>query len=183
MKLIDDWKREPVLRQRSLLNFINVTVRLPPERLVEIAARPDVVSIHPFTTPKKRDERQDQILAGNISGNGPSGPGYLAWLGGIGFTQAQFTASGFIVDVTDSGIDSGTTTPRHPGLFVSGSVASGSRVSYNRLSGTANSGSTKKGCDGHGTLNAHIIGGYNNLSGFPHADGAGFRYGLGSRPS
>lgn len=182
LQLFDDWKREPVLRQNRLLNFINVTVRLPPERLAEIAARPDVVSIHPFTTPKKRDERQNQILAGNISGNGPSGPGYLAWLGGIGFTQAQFTASGFIVDVTDSGIDSGTTTPRHPGLFVNGTVASGSRVSYNRLSGTPNFGSTKKGCDGHGTLNAHIIGGYNNLSGFPHADGAGFRYGLGVAP-
>ena len=182
LQLIDDWKRAPVLRQQRLRNFLNVIVRLPPERLAEIAARPDVVSIHPFLTPKKRDERQNQILAGNISGNGPSGPGYLAWLGGIGFTQAQFTASGFIVDVTDSGIDSGTTTPRHPGLFVNGTVASGSRVSYNRLSGSPNSGSTKKGCDGHGTLNAHIIGGYNHLSGFPHADGAGFRYGLGVAP-
>ncbi len=182
LQLIDRWKREPVLRQHRVLNYVNVTVRLPPERLAEIAARPDVVSIHPFITPQKRDERQDQILAGNISGNGPSGPGYLAWLGGIGFTQAQFTASSFIVDLTDSGIDDGATTPHHPGLFVNGNSSSNSRVSYVRLVGTANAGSTKKGCDGHGTLNAHIIAGFNNLSGFPHTDGAGFHYGLGVCP-
>jgi hypothetical protein len=39
---------------------------------------------------------------------------------------------------------------------------------YARLEGTANSGSTLQGCDGHGNLNAHIIGGYVGLVNFPH---------------
>jgi hypothetical protein len=73
--------------------------------LDEIAARPEVISIQLYIEPGLRDERQDQIVAGNLTGNGPSGPGYLAWLAGKGFTQAQFNASGFAVDVTDSGIE------------------------------------------------------------------------------
>ena len=40
-----------------------------------------------------------------------------------------------------------------------------------------------QGCDGHGTLNTHIIAGYNDLTnGFPHTDSAGFHYGLGLCP-
>jgi len=54
-------------------------------------------------------------VAGNLSGTGPGGPGYLAWLESKGFTQAQFEASGFAVDLSDSGIDDGTTTANHFG--------------------------------------------------------------------
>jgi hypothetical protein len=36
--------------------------------------------------------------------------------------------------------------------------------------------------DGHGNINAHIIAGFNNRTGFPHADGSGFRFGLGVAP-
>jgi len=39
-----------------------------------------------------------KIVAGNITGSGPTAPGYLAWLASKGFTQAQFTLSGFAVD-------------------------------------------------------------------------------------
>jgi hypothetical protein len=141
-----------------------------------------VISIQPCHPARKQDERQDQIVAGNISGDVPAGPGYLAWLAGKGFTQEQFDASGFVVDVTDSGIDDGTTSPNHFGLYSGGDTNAASRVAYARLEGTPNSPSTLKGCDGHGTLNAHIAGGYDNGAGFPFADGEGFNYGLGVCP-
>ena len=49
-----------------------------------------------------------------------------------------------------------------------------SRVTYNRLVGTPSGGSTIEGCDGHGTINAHIVAGYDDLAGFPFADAAGY---------
>jgi len=171
----------PVVVDESL-GYLNIVVAAAPDVVSEIAARPDVVSIQPYGVPQKMDERQDQIMAGNLTGNAPTGPGYLAWLGGRGFTQAQFSASGFVVDVTDSGVDNGTTTPNHFGLYVQGNTANASRVVYNRLEGTPHAGSTIQGCDGHGTLNSHVVAGYNDLTGFPHADAAGFRFGLGACP-
>ena len=82
------------------------------------------------------DERQDQIMRNYLTGNVPTGPGYLAWLLGLGFTQQQFTSSGFAVDVTDSGIDNATTSPNHFALYVEGVRPGTSRVIYNRLEGT-----------------------------------------------
>lgn len=166
----------------EILHYVNVVLEVRREHLRELAARPDVVSIQPWAEPVLLGERQAQIVAGNLAGGTPSGPGYLAWLASRGFTQAQFTLSGLVVDVADSGIDTGTIDPLHAGLRVGGQSAGASRIAYARLEGTPNAGSTLKGCDGHGTLNAHLVGGFNDLSGFPHADGAGFRYGLGVNP-
>ena len=180
---IGQWQLGPVENEFVLLGYKNIIVRLPPERLPEIAAQPEVVSIQPWFVPQKLDERQDQIVAGNLSGNLPGGPGYLAWLAGIGFTQAQFTNSGFVVDLSDSGIDNGTTAPGHFGLYPLGNTSQASRVAYNVLQGRPNSGSTLQGCDGHGTLNSHIVAGYDNYTnGFPHTDAAGYFYGLGVCP-
>ena len=179
---IDAFKLAPVERESRTLGYRNVFVELPPEKLSELATNADVVSIQPYFPRKKFCERQAQIMAGNLSGNSPSGPGYLAWLTSKGFTQAQFDASGFVVDVTDSGIDNGTTSPNHFGLRLGGTNALASRVTYNRLEGTPNPGSTLQGCDGHGNLNAHIIGGYDNLAGTPFADASGYHYGLGICP-
>jgi hypothetical protein len=180
---LDGLKREPFLRQYTALHYLNVVGRFAPADLARIAAQPDVVSIQPWFKPKKLDERQDQIVAGNLSGNAPEGPGYLAWLESKGFTQAQFNASGFAVDISDSGIDDGTTAPNHFGLYINGQMSGGnSRVIYNRLEGAPNPGSTLKGCDGHGNLNSHVVGGYDNSSGFPFEDGAGYHYGLGVCP-
>ncbi|MBP7829161.1 MAG: S8 family serine peptidase [Kiritimatiellae bacterium] len=180
--LVEALKQAAVYRQAEVGPYLNVIVKLAPDAVETLAAQPDVISIRPYVIPRKFDERQDMIVAGNLAGNGPSGTGYLNWLYSKGFTQDQFTASGFVVDVCDSGTDNGTTTPNHFGLYVAGNTGLVSRVAYARLEGTANSGSTIQGCDGHGNLNAHIIGGYNNLSGFPHADSAGYRYGLGVCP-
>jgi hypothetical protein len=180
---IGQWQLAAVENEYSLLGYRNVIVRLPPEHLAEIAAQPEVVSIQPYFEPQKLDERQDQIIAGNLSGNLPGGPGYLAWLTSKGFTQAQFTDSGFVVDLSDSGIDNGTTTPGHFGLYPSGDASQTSRLAYNRLEGRANRGSTLQGCDGHGTINSHIVAGYDNFpGGFPHTDTAGYFYDLGVCP-
>ncbi len=180
--LIEALKKAPVYRESRHGHYLNVIVRLAPDAVETLAAQPDVISIHPYVIPRKFDERQDMIVSGNLTGNVPSGTGYLNWLYSKGFTQTQFTASGFVVDVCDSGIDNGTTNPNHFGLFVGGNIAQAARVAYARLEGTPNAGSTLQGCDGHGNLNAHIISGYNNSNGFPHADSGGYRYGLGVCP-
>jgi hypothetical protein len=169
--------------QRSAaLGYVNLVVRCAAGDLAAIAARPDVVSIQPHVVPTMHDERQAMLVSGHVTGTGPSGPGYLAWLASVGFTQAQFTASGFGVDVSDSGLDNGTTTPNHLGLYVGGDATGTSRVAYARLLGTPHAGSTIQGCDGHGTINAHIIGGHVASSAAPHVDAAGYHYGVGIAP-
>ena len=65
----------------------------------------------PPGVPKLHDERAAQIVAGNLTGNAPSGPGYDAWLTTKGF-GAPF---GFAIDVTDSGLDQRRHDGRPPG--------------------------------------------------------------------
>lgn len=183
LALIESLKLTAVERDFRVLQYRNVIVRLPTDRLAEISARPDVLSIQPYDEPGKRDERQAQILAGNLMGGSLTGPGYLDWLTEKGFTQAQFDASGFVVDVTDSGIDNGTTAPGHFGLYAFADFGQASRVAYNRLVGTPHAGSTLAGLDGHGSLNAHILAGYSDFTGgFPHVDSGGYQSGLGVCP-
>jgi len=183
LAMIDRLKTAPTSQQYEILHYLNIVVDFPLARIADLATRSDVVSIDRFDMPRHHDERQDQIVAGNILGNSPTlGTGYLAWLSARGFTQAQFTASNFAVDLSDSGIDNGTTTPNHFGLYVNGIRPGTSRVVYNRLVGIPNSGSTLKGCDGHGTLNAHVVGGYVSSTNTTHADAVGYRYGLGVAP-
>lgn len=180
LTLIAQNKTAAELFRMTVLKFLDVVVPLPASVVPLIAARPDVVSIRRWVEPVKAGERDAQIVAGNVSAGLPSATSYLSWLGGRGFTQAQFTASNFLVDVSDSGIDAGTTSPNHPGLKTLGSGAS--RIGYLRLVGTANASSTLQGCDGHGTVSAHVLAGYDSTAGAPHADGSGFHYGLGVCP-
>ncbi len=81
--------------------------------VANLAADPAVVAIEPAGVPKLHDERAAQIVAGNLTGDAPSGPGYDAWLTTKGF-GAPF---GFAIDVTDSGLDRGDTTAVHPDLL------------------------------------------------------------------
>ena len=182
LALIDQLKTAPVQVNYQSDPYRNVVVSLPSDQLDTIAAQPDVISIQPYVQPKKRDERQDQIIAGNLNGTVPSGPGYLAWLASKGFTQAQFDASGFVVDLADSGIDNGTTTPGHFGLYRTGHTGQASRVAYARIEGTPHFGATLAGCDGHGTLNGHIVGNYDGFAGTQHRDTQGYSYGVGVCP-
>ncbi|NCY22866.1 hypothetical protein EBX31_13045, partial [bacterium] len=165
--------------------YYNIITRLPPAEIAKLAERPDIISIGPYTTPKMMCERQAIIMTGQLNGNVPVlGSGYLAWLTAKGFTQAQFDASGLVVDVTDSPIDNGTVSPNHFALYKDGTIvnSSPSRVVYNRLEGTANTGSTTQAQDGHGNLNAHIIGGQVNLTTSPHVDSSGYHFGMGICP-
>ena len=159
-------------------------MRLRAQDLKLIAAQPDVISIQPYLIPRKQDERQDQIVAGNLTGNVPTAPGYLAWLAGKGFTQVQFTTSGFVVDMSDSGIDNGTTSPNHFALYELGDTDNSSRVIYNDWKAhPIIRGSTLQGCDGHGNLNTHIVCAYDDQpAGFPHTDSDGYYYDLGVCP-
>jgi uncharacterized repeat protein (TIGR01451 family) len=184
LQLIERLKLGPIRRSTKVLKYLNVIVRLPAAQLAQIAAQPEVISIQPYYPRVKMDERQDQIIAGNLSGSAPASPGYLKWLENQGFTQAQFESSGFAIDITDSGIDNGTTFPGHFGLYRLGDTNQSSRVIYNRLVGSPNPpNSTIQGCDGHGTINSHIIAGYSDLTnGFPHTDSAGYHYALGMCP-
>lgn len=184
--LIGNLLSGPAKNDWSLHQYRNLIVPVAAASIAKIAAQPDVISIQPYSLPQKLDERQDQIVAGNLTGSVPNPGDYLAYLAAHGFTQAQFDTSGFVVNVSDSGIDNGTTTPNHFGLYVGGVRPGTSRIVYNRLEGTANNPSTLAGCDGHGNLNAHIIGGFVPTSliagGLPHADSSGFRFGLGVCP-
>ncbi|HEU5179706.1 MAG TPA: S8 family serine peptidase [Candidatus Polarisedimenticolia bacterium] len=185
LALIEQLALEPIVSQFRVLDYLNVIVKLAPDAGIEqIAKQPDVISIAPYEMPTKMDERQDMIVAGNITAGQPDVGDYLAYLGAQGFTQGQFTSSGFAVNLSDSGIDNATTSPNHFGLYVGGLLPGTSRIIYNRLEGTPNSGSTLQGCDGHGTLNSHVIGGFvpGSLTGFPFTDASGFRYGLGVCP-
>jgi subtilisin-like proprotein convertase family protein len=181
-KVLDTIRLGNVRSRFRVLQYENVIVRLDPAQIATLAERPDVVSIQPYVVPLMRDEKQGQIVAGALSGGSPTGPGYLSFLASKGFTQAQFTASGFAVDVSDSGIDDGTTAPNHFGLYANGILGGVSRVIYNRLEGFPLGGGVIQGCDGHGTINAHIIAGFSDLTGFPFEDADGYKYGLGIAP-
>ena len=193
LALIERYKLEPIIKQDSMLGYLNVRVTLPRDVVTKlIAERGDVVSIQQWIAPKKRDERQNIIITGNVTGNpaAPTPMDYLAYLTAKGFSTS--TVASFAVNVSDSGIDNATTTPNHFGLYRIGdpAVPANSRVVYNRLIGTPNSGSSLQGCDGHGNENSHIIGGYVptgtvggvDFGAAPHADASGFRRGLGLAP-
>ena len=182
LKSLDRLKLAPLERNAASLQYVNVVGRFAQADLAEIASRPDVISIQPYGQPHKVCERQDQIVAGAVSNGNLNGPGYLSWLSSKGFTQQQFDSSAFLVDVSDSGIDNGTTAVSHFGLRRLGVTAAASRVIYNRLFGYGNHNSTLAGCDGHGNLNAHIVAGYDDGYGFPFADPSGYHYGLGVCP-
>lgn len=186
LALIETMKLAPVrsVTPNEQLGFLNVIVALPTDRIEELAARPDVLSINTYTFPQRRGERQGQIIAGNlnVAGSQPSGVGYLAWLGSKGFTQEQFDLSGFIVDIADDGWDNGVAaTPLNREFRKSGNAGQASRMKYSRKSTTlAESGSHGK--DGHGNINVSIVGGYNNDSVSPYVDGNGYHLGLGICP-
>ena len=150
--------------EAQVLNYHNVTMNIPMSQVMELAARDDVFSIEPAGQRRRLDEAQGQISAGNLTGNAPTGPGYLAWLGTKGFTSSQFT--GFSINV----VDDAYTLTGHPDL------ATG-RIAFQ------NNPTNQSGAQGgHGFLNSHIIGGLNTGTGAANEDSLGFNYGLGIAP-
>lgn len=162
------------------LGQVALSLALPDAALPELAELPDLIGIEPYVEPKLVDEAQGQILAGNLSADGeaPTGPGFLAALAGLGFPVTP--ASYPIVDVTDDGFDNGSASaPGHPDFYELGQSSNPSRVAY-AVDRTADG--DPHGVGGHGTLNAAIVGGYNNSAGFPFEDGGSFQLGLGIAP-
>ncbi|HEV7845196.1 MAG TPA: S8 family serine peptidase [Thermoleophilaceae bacterium] len=139
-------------------------LELSAEEVAALAADPAVVAIEPAGVPKLHDERSAQILAGNLTGSLPSGPGYEAWLTTKGFT-APFD---FAIDVTDSGLDRGSTTTVHPDFA--------GRVGYTH-NFTPDANATD--CGGHGTNVTSIAAGVASAAG---QDAEGYEYGLGVAP-
>ena len=165
-----------------LLNLVNLRLRLPESSLAGVSARPDVFNVEPYRTPVLLDEIQAQVLSGNIAIAGgkttAAAPGYLAWLASKGFPQ---NASAYpIVDVIDDGIDAGdAANVQHPDFFTLGVRPGADRIAY---LANCTTDATPDGGGGHGNLNAGILGGYNNLAGFPYENAAGYQYGLGISP-
>lgn len=150
--------------ETMVLKYHNATMNIPLSEVMQLASQDDVFSIEPAGQRRRLDEAQGQISAGNLTGNAPSGPGYLAWLGTKGFTSSQFT--GFAVNV----VDDAYTLTGHPDL------ASG-RVAFQ------NNPTNQTGAQGgHGFLNSHIIGGLNTGTGSANEDSLGYNYGLGIVP-
>ncbi len=189
--------------QYEISHYVNLVVELSPSGLAEAATRADVISIMPYVEPRRLDERQNMILAGNLTGNAPTPGNYLNQLAAWGFTQAQFDASGFVVDVTDDGADrnptgaspgtipqdanAGPVAAHHFVLYTSGDRSATSRFAYKGRWGTGSVADGGLGLSGHGQLNMSIVGGYVPDSFDPtgarvHRDPAGFRYGLGVAP-
>jgi subtilisin-like proprotein convertase family protein len=142
-----------------------------------LAADPAVVSISPYSAPRLLDERSAQIVAGNLSGGEPTGPGdYLNWLTSQGFGSGTL---GFAIDVADSGVDDGNAAaPAHPDFYVNGNKPGTSRVAYAH---DFTDDASARDCIGHGSNVASIAAGYSG-TGASRQDGAGFTHGLGAAP-
>ncbi len=166
----------------QILKFTDVTLQVPPGQLEAISRWPDVFNVEQYAERVKMDEAQGQIVAGNVSAAngkvGPTAPGYLAWLTGLGFPTTPGAYP--IVDVVDDGLDNGTTTPIHPDFYTFGDKTNGA----SRVVATANctGDALADGTAGHGNLNSGIVGGYNNSSGPPYVDSNGFNRGVGISP-
>lgn len=159
----------------SLAGMRDVRLRVPASRIEAIAALPDVFYVEPCLEKSKFDERQGQIMAGNVDATGsqPSAPGYLAWLAGKGFTS-NFP---FTVDVADDGFDRGSVSDINAEFRDAGGA---SRVTY-----VANftSDPLGDGGAGHGNINCSIVGGLNDTQGNSAFEDSGlYQYGLGIAP-
>lgn len=171
-RVLSDWS--PVLA------FENTIVEVRAGDLLTIAGLPDVVWVGERFPRELMDEVQGQIIAGNFNGtrSGPSGPGYKAWLDGLGFSQNP--ADYPIVNVTDDGVGNGTTT-NGAGDVTLTRLGDGvtSRIAY---ANNCTNDSAADGRGGHGHINTSIISGYDQRSGFPFLDPNGYLRGQGINP-
>jgi hypothetical protein len=150
--------------ESRVMKYRNLTVLIPASQLTQLATSDGVFAIEEAGERTLLDEAQGQIVAGNLTGNSPSGPGYLSWLAGKGFNSSQFTT--FSINVADDAYS----LTGHPDL-PSGRIA----FQNNPTNQTGAQG-------GHGFLNSHIIGGFNSGTGSALEDAGGFNYGLGIAP-
>ncbi|MFN0084127.1 MAG: S8 family serine peptidase [Blastocatellia bacterium] len=165
-QVIDDLRRTSTRYEgsRRVLKYRNVTTTIPASRLTALAQADSVFAIEPAPERVRLDEAQGQIVAGNLAGANPTGPGYLTWLAGKGFNSGQFGS--FAVNVVDDAFS----LTGHPDL-------SSTRIAFE------NNPTRQTGAQGgHGFLNSHIVGGFNDGTGSANEDSNGFNYGLGIAP-
>ncbi|HEV8113894.1 MAG TPA: S8 family serine peptidase [Planctomycetota bacterium] len=176
------------LRQRAIavlaepervLGYVNCRVRLDGANVLDVARDARVFAVEPVLEPKMFDERQGQIMAGNLTPNGqqPSGPNYFAWLASKAFPGVD--PFNFAVDVEDDGVDRGSNTDVNVEFKVDGLAGGASRVVYNN---NYTNDALAESRAGHGNINASIVFGYNSSTGSSFEDSLGYQYGLGIAP-
>jgi outer membrane protein assembly factor BamB len=171
-------KSSPTATARSLGVFANriyqtmdlgrlelVRISTNAANLAEIASLPGVYWVEPYYQPHVLDEVASQISAGNYN---PLAPGYLPWLGSVGFN-----GTGIRVAVADTGVDTGVDDPNVTGDM---HAELDNRVVANLWYGYLTSGEDGYG---HGTHVAGIVAGNGSLG---TMDGDGYLYGLGIAP-
>lgn len=172
-----------LMQPANVLQFSTISLQLPASQLAAVAAWPDVYNIEPWAAPEQHDEMQGQILANNLTTDedgqvGPSGPGYLEWLAEQGFPTSPENYP--VVAVVDDGLDTGDADAiLHPDFYEQGNPAGRDRVTSIVNCTVDERGN---GLESHGTINAGIVAGYNDRSGFPYEDEAGYQVGLGISP-
>lgn len=170
-------------RWARVLKFENLDLRVRVADIPAIAERPDVAFVGERPARVLMDEKQGLLLTGDMA-PGPASVSYLQFLLDRGFSQ---DASDYpVVDVTDSTIDEGgsgvtvlNTADRF--LHVGGDLAQPARVSH-FTNCSSRPDSAVGAYDGHGSLNAGIIAGFDQSTGYPYQDGDGQRLGLGINP-
>ena len=157
---------------------LSITVR--ETELPALAARPDVFALEPYVEPRLNDEVQNQIIAGNFNPtrSGPSAPGYLDWLTGLGFSTNP--ADYPIVAVVDDGVGNANIATGAGDITL---TQNGAGV-ISRLVASINCtpDAQADGGGGHGHINTSIVGGYDVRSGLPFVDPNGYRRGQGLNP-
>lgn len=188
--LVKSIANKVLMKELRATGAVHIKILAEAYKLKELAKAADVLAIERWSPMKLMDEAADQIVAGalsfetvnNIQVSHPTAPGYLAFLNSVGF-NSNFD---FAVDVGDTGFDIGSTdaTKMHPDFL---DAAGGARVAYlhdftNDFHQNDPTILPAHDALGHGTINASIIGGFNNKSGSAFTDALGFHYGLGVAP-
>ncbi len=167
----------------EVLDYANVTLLLRRDDLLRVAALPDVTFIGPKLEMRQYDEKQNLILAGHLSPHAQT-PDYLETLIDLGFSQNPDDYP--IVDVVDSpihegGSGAGVVATADSMLRTGGNLLGASRVvSFRNCSSRPDS--AVYATDGHGSLNAGIVAGWDQATGWPWQDTDGHQLGLGVNP-
>lgn len=173
------------LNWNPVLQFQNLKLRVRLGDVAAIAERADVTAVLPQNTFRLYDEKQNFIMTGLIPPSAPApATNYIGWLSARGFStdHTQYP----IVDVTDSPVHEGGTgvtaaSTADQMLRAGGSAGGASRVAYfNNCSSLTTT--TVGGSNGHGSLNAGIVAGYDVTAGAPNRDVDGYQLGLGINP-
>jgi len=180
-KRLDALAIEKLSSWEPVLEYQNLRAVVSKSAIDEIAQLPDVVWIGEYHAPELLDERQGQIMAGNLAVSQwvPSGPGYMNWLVDQGFSDDPEEYP--IIDFTDDGIGNGIAADAagDTTFRVGGDPDQASRLVYLNNCTTAFDAS---GPNGHGHINASIAGSYDNRTGQPYQDSFDYQRGLGINP-